>query len=304
MSTLMSTPRPNLFIVGAPKCGTSSMHDYLDQHPDVFMSKAMKEPDFFCTDLKINEARRKRDEEGYLTLFREAGDAKRIGESSTWYLVSTEAAKNIHAFDPAAKIIIMLRNPIDAAYSLHGQLIWSCNEDILDFEEAIAAEEDRRSGKRIPETNTSPDGLQYTRIFSFAPQVRRFLDVFGPKQVKVIFFEDFTKKTREVYDQTLAFLGLEPFEATLEVVNAAKPVNLGLNRFFARRPKLRNAVHAVIPAGLQRKIVDALPYMSKTVKRPGKVSPETRRRLIPRFEADIRELSELMKRDLSGWCAV
>jgi hypothetical protein len=298
----MSTPRPNLFIVGAPKCGTSSMHDYLDQHPDVFMSRTMKEPDYFCTDLKINESRRKRDLEGYLSLFAEAKDAKRIGESSVWYLASTQAARNIHAFDPAAKIIVMLRNPIDAAYSLHGQFIWSCNEDILDFERAIAMEEDRRNGRSIPETATSPDGLQYTRVFSFAEQVQRYLDVFPARQVKIILFEDFTRNTGEVYAQTLEFLDLKPFEATLEVVNAAKPVSLPLNRFFARRPKLRNAVHAMIPAGLQRRIIDTLPYLTRTVKRPSKLTPEAKRRLIPRFQADIQKLSAIVNRDLSHWC--
>ena len=298
----MSPRRPNFFIVGAPKCGTSSLHDYLDQHPDVFMSKTMKEPDFFCTDLTINEARRKRDLASYLSLFAKAGHASRIGESSVWYLVSTAAASNIHAFDPAAKIIIMLRNPIDAAYSLHGQFIWSCNEDILDFGEAIEAEDDRLHGRRIPKEATSPDGLQYTRVFSFAPQVQRYFDVFGRDQVKVIIFEDFVKDTPGIYRDTLRLLELDDsFVAEFEVVNAAKPVSLGLNRFFATRPTLRNAVHRLVPADVQRKLIDALPYVARTVERPSKIDAQLRRKLIPRFKEDVQRLSELLDRDLTHW---
>jgi hypothetical protein len=296
-------PRPNLFIVGAPKCGTSSLHDYLDQHPDVFMSRTMKEPDFFCTDLTINESRRKRTLDDYLSLFSEAAGKKRIGESSVWYLVSTDAAKNIHAYDPAAKIVIMVRNPVDAAYSLHGQFIWSCNEDILDFERALDAEEDRRAGRRIPDTATSPDGLQYTRVFSFHEQIERYYDTFPRGQVKVIVFEDFTKDTPGVYRETLEFLGLAPFEASFEVMNAAKPVSLGLNRFFAKRPKLRNAVHKLVPAGVQRRIVDALPFITKTVKRPSKLDPAVRKRLASRWREDVERLSALLDRDLTHWTA-
>src|SRR2546429_5656321 len=89
------TPRPNFFIVGSPKCGTSSMHDYLGQHPDVYMSEQMKEPGYFNPDLKVNLTRRAATEDRYLSLFEKAGSAKRIGESSTWYMLSNVAAKLI-----------------------------------------------------------------------------------------------------------------------------------------------------------------------------------------------------------------
>ncbi|MGA2499243.1 MAG: sulfotransferase [Tepidisphaeraceae bacterium] len=297
----MSQPRPNTFIVGAPKCGTSSLHDYLDQHPDVYMSRSIKEPNYFSPELKVNEYRRPRTLEAYLDLFSAAGSAKRVGESSVWYLLSDQAAKNIRVFDPAARIIIMLRSPVDAAYSLHGQFIWACNEDILDFEQALAAEDERRQGKRIPDTCTSPSGLIYTDVFSFHPQVKRYFDTFPREQVKVIIFEDFVKDTPRVYRETLEFLGLPNFAAKLEVVNAAKPVALGVNRFFGQRPALRSIVHRFVPAAVQRKIVDALPYFTKTLKREAKISPELRSKLAPRFREDIEKLSELLGRDLTHW---
>src|ERR1044071_1039597 len=224
--------RPNFFIVGSPKCGTSSMHDYLGQHPDVYMSQEMKEPGYFNPDLKVNLARRAATQERYLSLFEKAGSARRIGESSTWYMLSKVAAKLINEWDPASRAIIMIRNPVDAAYSLHGQLLWSCNEDILDFEEAVAAEPDRREGRRIRPECTSPDGLQYTDVFTYAPQIERFFQQMGRERVKVIVFDDFVRDTARVYAETLEFLGLAPFQATFEVVNAVKPVAPGFSRFF------------------------------------------------------------------------
>lgn len=278
------------------------MHDYLSQHPDVFMSEEMKEPGFFNPDLRINLVRRAATEERYLSFFASANGAKRIGESSTWYMYSQQAAKLINEWDATAKAIVMIRNPVDAAYSLHGQLLWSCNEDIADFEQAIAAEEDRRAGRRIPAECTSPDGLQYTAVFTYTPQIRRFFDALGRDRVKVIVFEDFTRDTPATFEQILRFLDLDPsFVPNFEIVNAAKPVAPALNRFFAKRPGLRNAVHKFVPAGVQRKLIDAIPYFARTIKRPRKLDSETRRRLVPRFRDDIGELSKLLGRDFTYW---
>src|SRR5204862_7657643 len=134
---------------GTAKGVTSSMHEYLGQHPEVYMSEEMKEPGFFNPDLRINTVRRAATEERYLSLFRKGVGKRRIGESSTWYMHSKVAAKLIGEWDGLSQAILMIRNPVDAAYSLHGQLLWSCNEHLEDFEEAIAAEEDRRAGKQI-----------------------------------------------------------------------------------------------------------------------------------------------------------
>jgi len=295
--------RPNLFIVGAPKCGTSSLHNYLDQHPQIFMTQQTKEPAYFCTDLRVNESRRTRDTHSYLALFAEARQEKCLGESTVWNLCSRAAARDIQAWDPAAKIIIMLRNPVDAMYSLHGQFLWSCNEDIVDFEQALAAEDDRHHGRRIPPEAHSPDGLLYTRVFSFAEQVARYYGVFPPDQIKVIIFDDFVKDTARVYRETLEFLGVDPaFQATLEVVNPAKPAPLAFNRFFARRPALRSAVHRFMPAALKRKLMELVPRLTPTVDRPTRIDPELRGRLLPRFAADVEQLSKLLNQDLTHWC--
>jgi hypothetical protein len=295
--------RPNLFIVGAPKCGTSSLHNYLGQHPEIFMTQTTKEPAFFCPELRVNEYRRPRSEGAYLKLFAGARDEKYLGESTTWHLYSREAAQRIRQYDGEARIIIMLRSPVEAMYSLHGQFIFSCNEDILDFSAALEAEADRRQGRRLPSTATSPDGLQYTRVFTYTEQVRRYFDAFGREQVRVIIFDDFIRDTPGEYRKTLEFLGVDPtFQAALEVVNAAKPVALGINRFLARRPRLRSAIHCLVPASVQRKVIDTLPQFASTIDRPTKLDPELKRRLQPMFRQDIEQLSQLLGRDLTHWC--
>ena len=293
-------PRPNTFVVGAIKSGTTSMHDYLNQHPDCFMSR-MKEPGYFNTDMQTNLERRKRTLEQYLELFEDADGAQRIGESTVWYLVSEVAARNIKQFDPNAKIIIILRDPVSAMYSLHGQLLWSCTEDIVDFEEALAAEEDRRQFKRIPPECTSPEGLQYTRIFQYAQQVRRYQETFDREQLQILLFDEFVKETPRVYAQTLAFLGLKPFEATFEVGNPVKPIPVGFNKFFARRPRLRKAVHAMVPGRMQKRLMNLVPFVAKTVKREKQLDSAVRQRLIPTFAEDVKRLQDLIGRDLSHW---
>jgi hypothetical protein len=300
-----ATPRPNFFIAGAPKCGTSSMHDYLGQHPEVYMSEEMKEPGFFNPDLRVHTVRRTDTEEKYLALFRNGTGKRRIGESSTWYMLSNVAAKLIARWDGLAQAILMIRNPMDAAYSLHGQLLWSCNEHLEDFAEAIEAEEARRSGNKIRPECTSPDALQYTEVFTYTPQIKRFYEALGRERVKVIVFDDFILNTGQVYRDTLQFLGLDvEFEADFHVVNPVKPVAPGVNSFFAKRPKLRSAMHKLVPAGVQRKLADAMPYLTKTIKRAPKIDPELRSKLALRFRQDVEQVSELLGRDLTYWCKV
>ncbi|RLG08342.1 MAG: sulfotransferase, partial [Thaumarchaeota archaeon] len=107
--------KPNFFIVGAPKCGTHAMYTFLKAHPEIFMPER-KEFQYFATDL-VRGTQYELSEEEYLSYFRIAKDEKRLGEASTWYLYSKKAASNIKKFNPHAKIIVMLRHPIEMMYS-------------------------------------------------------------------------------------------------------------------------------------------------------------------------------------------
>ncbi|HEX5578375.1 MAG TPA: sulfotransferase [Candidatus Limnocylindria bacterium] len=293
--------RPNFFIVGAPRCGTTALYAYLEQHPDVFMPYH-KEPVFFGADL--GKRPRSFDREAYLNLFKRGIGRKRRGEATVWYLYSQAAPEEIRAFSPDARIIIMLRNPVDMIYSLHSHQLFTADEEIEAFEEALAAESDRRAGRRIPATTTRPEGLLYRDCGRYASHVRRWLTAFGPDAVKVIIFDDFSADPAGVYRQTLEFLDLDStFQPEFNVVNRNKGVRsqrlLALTsspRFYAATRWLPGPLFHAFRRGLKR-------LNTRHRSRPP-MDPELRRELTAEFAPDVEELGRVIGRDLSRWSAV
>ena len=200
--------RPDFFVVGAPKCGTTSLYEYLRQHPDIAMS-SRKEPHFFAPDLLWRWDWRIDNEKRYLALFAEAGNAHRIGEASTWYLYSREAPNLIRDFAPEAKIIAMVRNPVDMLFSHYWHCLRRGTEDLVDFGAALEAEEDRRNGRRIPEAAPFVDALLYRTLPRYAEQLGRYFDTFGREQVLVVILDDLAQDASREYRRVLRFLGVD-----------------------------------------------------------------------------------------------
>lgn len=305
--------RPNFFIVGAPKCGTTSLHEYLQRHPDVFMP-FYKEPHFFGADLEGSRFRQFRNKpERYLKLFRDARGEKRVGESSPWYLASQRAAAEIHAYDPAAKIIIMLRNPIDMMYSMWSQFRYSGNEQIETFEEALAAEADRRAGRRIRRAAHCITGLYYREMTRFVEQVPRYFEGFGRENVEVIIFDDFRADTPAVFGSVLEFLGLEPNpDMSFDVRNPNKEVRLewlqrlivdsGFSLMLLKDQLTYLATtHSLVPYSYRTRAVKGVIAIYTKYERRSPLTPELRSRLSRELEAEIDALSALLDRDLSHW---
>ena len=298
--------KPDFFIVGAPKCGTTSMSEYLKQHPEIFVSEP-KEPHFFGTDLKSlwsDRFERYRDKDKYLSLFADVRDEKRVGEASPWYLYSRQAAVEIKQFNPVSRIIIMLRNPVEMVYSLHGQQLYNGNEDIFDFEEALEAEEDRRNGRRLPETAHNPAALFYTDTARYCGQVQRYFDVFGRENVHIIVFDDFIGDTSQVYRETLEFLEVAPdFQLQFAVHNPAKSIrSTRLHRFTVARPAFLRRVKWVLPNSLRRRMVKSLVRFNVRKGSRPPLSQELRHRLQQDFMEEVEGLSVLLDRDLTHWC--
>jgi hypothetical protein len=293
-------PRPNFFIVGAPRCGTTAMYEYLRHHPQVFMPYR-KEPVYFGSDLAKRPPYL--DEAGYLALFEPAGDAKAIGEATVWYLYSQTAPDEIKAMAPDARIIIMLRNPIEMIHSLHRHWLWSENEDLAEFGDAIDAEPDRIAGRRLPPNTEQPIGLRYTWLGKYTPHVQRWLDAFGPERVLVLIYDDLADDGRRVGRQTLAFLDVDTsFDAEFEVVNQNKRARsprlqrLSRSRGFMRvASKLPPRLFHLLWRGLQRANIRPEPRSP--------IEPELRRRLAAEFAPDVADLGRLLGRDLSHWTA-
>lgn len=293
--------RPDTFIVGAFKAGTTAMYEYLRAHPQVYMSP-VKEPMYFGRDLTARYARMTETE--YLALFRDAADELRAGEASPWYLYSTTAAREIHDFNPEARIIIMLRNPIDVMHSQHSQLVFNLREDIADFEQALAAEDDRRAGHRLPADALRPEALYYRHSVRFTEQVARYLDVFGRERVHFIVFDDLSADVRGTYRTLLEFLGVDPdVEVDFAVRNAARqPRSRLMQRLvFAPRGPLRRAFGTLRRFPLMHRVRDALVSANATSARRTPIDPELRRRLTDEFAPQVADLGALIGRDLSAW---
>lgn len=293
--------KPNFFIVGAPKCGTTSLYSYLRQHPDIFMPDN-KEPQFFCPDLQISPDWIV-DGTRYLKLFEKAGQVSRIGEASTWYLYSKESAKLIKEFSSNAKIIIMLRNPIDMINSLHLELINQGNEDILDLEEAINLESKRRLGLSIPAKTRLPRCLAYTDIANFKPQIERYFDCFGRDAVKVIIFDDFKSDAFKVYQEVLAFLDVDTnFKPNLEPQRTSRSLNfvdLYLKRLASENRRFSSYVKKLPPSVLNfyRKFSV---FLGPRVRNK-EIDPKIQVLLRKKFSSQIEQLSELLDRDMTFW---
>ena len=309
-------PKPNFFIVGAPKCGTTSLHEYLQHHPDVFMPY-YKEPHFFGSDLEGSRFRQFRDKpEKYLKLFRDMRSEKRIGESSPWYLASTYAAAEIHCYDPGAKIIIMLRNPVDMMYSMWSQFRYSGNEQIESFEEALAAETERRQGKRIRRAAHCITGLYYRQMTRFSEQVKRYYDQFGKDQVMVIIFDDFRAHTPEIYRAVLEFLELDrSVKVEFGIRNPNKEVRLawlqklivstGFSLMLLKdRLTFLATTSRLAPYTYRTRAVEGVIAAYTRYERRSPLTLETRRRLANEAAPEIDALSALLNRDLSHWYRV
>lgn len=295
---------PDFFIVGAPKTGTTSLWGYLYRHPKVFMA-SRREGHFFATDLTAPDGAFIRDEEEYLDLFEEAGDADRVGEKSVFYLLSERAAKEIHKRVPDARIIIMLRDPVEMLYSFHSQRVQSGNEDIPDFGEALAAEEDRRRGQRIPRGVWAPTALQYRRLGRYADQVQRYLNLFGEEQIHVVIFDDLVQDTPGTYRSVLEFLDVGPDDRTeFKVANPNRNIRFfRLHRFLHAPPEpLERFARRYLPRDLLRRVVKKARWLNLKTERRPPMDPEIRRALAAELRPDVERLATLIGRDLGHWC--
>jgi hypothetical protein len=308
---------PNFFLVGAPKAGTTSLYHYLDQHPDIYMS-AIKEPCFFSNEFRLENfdpfLRRKfsRDAastrkflagpmrekrfsgiitrwEDYLRLFANARNEPALGEASVGYLWSLAAPEQIATRIPTARILIMLRDPSERAFSqyLHGlgagSIRWTFREHI----QRNLRDTSRQFSIHHP----------FLEFGLYSEQLTRYRKRFGPN-VWVGLYEDFTLRPREIFRDICLFLGIDPgFSPDMSCRHLESHVP---SLAAVRRLKswgLWNAAAKVMPAPFRPSIRRAL------TSSPGAIRLETADRgyLIDFYRHDIISLSTLLDHDLSQW---
>lgn len=296
--------KPNFFIVGGPKCGTTALSTYLGEHPHIYMSSP-KEPDFFCTDFPDKSHARNLQE--YISLFDKAKPTHvAVGEASVWYLYSKNAAAEIQQFCPNARIIIMLRNPVEIVYSLHSQLLWTLDEDIQEFKNAWLLQEARKAGKHIPAHCVEPAFLQYRKVAMLGEQTQRYFDHFDSKQIHIIFFDDFKKSPSSCYLNVLKFLSL-PNDNRLHfpVINDNKGHrNLIFARFTQRPPAIMLRAMQVFKkiSGIEKiGLLERIRTLNnqKYTRKP--LEAEFCKTLSKQFTNDIQLLENITGRDLATW---
>jgi hypothetical protein len=305
---------PNFFLVGAPKAGTTSLYHYLDQHPRIYMSP-IKEPHYFSTEIREKncepELRRRmaRDKsalreylagpmrekrfggiverwEDYLGLFANAEDQDALGEASVCYLWSPVAPEEIARRLPHARILAMLRDPADRAFSqyLHGVSLgairWS-------FREHIRRNLCHRSGHFCVEYPFLEFGLYHQHL-------TRYRDRFGAN-VWVGFYEDFHSRPAEVFQEIYRFLGVATDfspDMTRRHMTPSVPA-LG----WLKNPRWRQAAAKVLPARLRPIVRRTLTRKPETLR----MDPADRQYLIDFYREEIEKLADLVGRDLGKW---
>lgn len=284
--------RPNFFIVGAPKCGTTSLDGWLAAHPQVFMSPR-KEPHHFNTDMRnvITPSRR-----AYDRLFARANERHAaVGEASTWYLYSEHAVPRILEYSPEARFVVCLRNPVEMAYALHEQCWYIGDEHIADFGQAWALREERYRGRAVSRWCREPRQLSYGRACLLGGMVQRLLETAGRERVCAVFVDDLKRDPRAQYLRVLGFLGLaDDGRTAFPTQNAAKEVRSPLvQRIAWLGQRLKERVGMTRSFGIVR--LNTRERSRKPLGEP------MRRELLEYFRADIELLGSLLFRDLSPW---
>lgn len=208
-------PKANLFVVGLPKTGTTSLYHYFKSHPDIFVPE-QKELDHFNKDFHneiLNHTGSipksyKTDIEDYKSMFCANKEYKYYADISPQYAHSKLAAKEINKFNPEAKIIIIFREPVSFLQSLHSQYLYATYENVKDFHSAFELSESRKQGKKIPSSLIRPSMLFYNELINYKDILKHYIDWFPKKNIKVLFYDDLQTSPYAFMNNIFSFLNI------------------------------------------------------------------------------------------------
>ncbi|PWG61356.1 sulfotransferase [Spiribacter halobius] len=290
--------KPDFFILGAPKCATSSLAQWLSEHPSVYFSPR-KEPHFFNRDGIPGTATLA----DYESLFADADERHRaVGEGSTHYLYSRVAVDNILDYQPDARFIVCLRNPMEMAPALHDECLRQGWETVRGFERAWRLQERRRAGRRVPFTaRGDPERLLYGPYCRLGEQLERLYGRVERERVLPILVDDLREDPGREYRRVLAFLGAgdDGRDAFPAVNTAPQTRSVALSLLIRGTSLLRDRLWLPKDWGLAA-------AMRRLNTRPARRAPldtAMRDELRDYFADDVERLGTLLDRDLSGWLA-
>ena len=302
-----SSCMPNFLIIGAEKSGTTALWHYLNQHPQIYMSP-VKEPQFFAyenqdinfrgpgplskSSLPVTQLSQ------YEALFSNAcNQFKAVGEVSPSYLYSPLAPERIKSYIPDVKLIAILRNPVDRAYSRFMHLIRDEREKHTNFDEALQQEEWRIKN------NWWPD-FYYKRNGNYHQQLLRYYDLFDHNQIRVYIYEEFSADPVSTVQDIYDFLNVDNQfvpNTSLRPNTSGIPKNKLIHKLLRELNRLRPLIEPIVPETLKQQILSRAQHIrARNLSKP-KLSADIRKRLKAFFKSDILELSTLIDRNLSVW---
>lgn len=293
-------------IVGQPKAGTTAMAQFLSKHPQVCISSP-KEPNFFATDfMKESDdfhGKRKyfniRTRKDYDKCFSHCKAEQILGEATPKYAHSKSAAKNIYKHNPSAKIIIILRNPVDFMHSLHMQYVNSGIENIKDFKEAIKLDPERKKGLNIPSQVKYPSCYPYTERGKYYDQVKRFLDTFPQNNVLVLTHEEYKANNAITLKKVLDFLGVDPsFSVDFKTVHGSKAPRFETLNKIINKSWITNLAHKILPHRAYVQISKIFNKFALKEQQRTVMDIELKKELEQLFYDDVQKTSELLDRNL------
>lgn len=291
--------KPNFFILGAPKCGTTSLAAWLAEHPDVFFCPD-KEPGYFNDDTYHRAVIDSIEE--YEELFKDATPAHRaIGEGTTAYLFSHTAVPNILDYNPDARFIVSLRNPVTMAPSLHEQRVYEGAEPITDFEQAWKAQFPKRPASTVPRGYFDPKVYEYGPYCRLGDQLERLFTQVPRERVLVVFMDDMKKDVEGVWRSVLDHIGVEDDgRQNFPVHNAAKErrilwIRQAAIRLRSLKYKLGVKQHFGLLRGVEK--------WNKRERMRKPLPDHVVAAMKEYFADDVAKLSKITGRDLSGWVA-
>lgn len=297
----------DFFIVGQPKSGTTALASFLAEHPDICVT-VPKEPCYMARDLiaesdAFHGNKRHfhvRTPQQYAATFAHAGAHQLVGDASTPYLFSKAAAFAIREHNPGAKVVMMLRNPIDMLDSLYRQYVNQAMEDAGTFREALAREAGRASWHDVPRGAHTPSYLLYRERGKYCEQVSRYFEAFDRAHILTIVSDDFRSDNAGVYAQVLRFLGVdEGFKPNFRPVHERKAARSAPFLKLAHTQWLKQSARALLGeqayTRLQKRVLEPLLLKKAPTE---EVDPDLRRELEDYFEDDVMRLSTLLGRDL------
>jgi len=295
---------PNFLIIGAAKAGTTSLYHYLNAHRDIYMSPR-KETNYFAycdrepvvkgwgsPPLMILESITTLDQ--YKNQYEGVAIQKAIGEVSPLYLYSAEASGNIKGLIPDTKIVVILRNPVDRAYSHYMHLVRDRREPITEFSDAVEAENERMERGWTWE-------YYYTDMGFYYLQLTRYFELFDQSHIKVFLYEDLIEDTEKLMQNLFDFLNVDSeidVDTTFVHNPSGVPRNRALHKLLSEPSEVKELVRRIVPEGLRSFIAQELWERNL---RSSQVSSEMRGNLVQRFRADILKLELLIERDLGIW---